>query len=71
MSSHEPLLGSEPAGAGVWLGGELGEPPDTAEIGDRWLPDAQPCYVLTGTGWVVNQEAMEMLLWSLSSPAGA
>jgi len=50
MSSYEPLLEPERRGPGVWLGGELSTPPDAAEIHDRWLPDAQPCHVLTRRG---------------------
>jgi hypothetical protein len=32
MSCYEPLSEPEPAGPGVWLGGELSTPPDAAEI---------------------------------------
>jgi hypothetical protein len=71
MSSYEPLLEPEPAGPGVWLGGELSKPPDAAEIHARWLPDAQPCYVLTRRGWVVDHKATALLMRSLRSPNGA
>lgn len=71
MSSHEPLSEPEPAGPGVWLGGELSTPPNAAGIHDRWLPDAQPCYVLTRRGWVVDHMATALLMRSLRSPNGA
>jgi hypothetical protein len=50
MSSCEPLLEPEPAGPGVWLGGELSTPPDAAEI--HWLPRcaALPCPYQTRMG---------------------
>jgi hypothetical protein len=65
MSSYEPLFLSDATGVGVWLGGFLGAPPDTAKIHDRWLPDAQPCYVLTAEGWTVDHEATGLLFRSL------
>jgi hypothetical protein len=67
MSSYEPLFQSEWSGIGVWLGGSVSEPPYAAEIHDRWLPDAQPCYVLTAEGWAVDQEVTELLLRSLTA----
>ena len=71
MSSYEPLIGSEPTDPMVWLGGQLGTPPDAAEINDRWLPDSQPCYVLTRRGWVLDPESTALLLRSLGSSNGA
>jgi hypothetical protein len=68
MSSYEPLLfPPQVFGFGIWLGGSLNEPPYTAEIHDRWLPDSQPCYVLTDAGWAVDHETTELLLRSLTA----
>jgi hypothetical protein len=46
-----------------WLGGALDHPP----YHDRWLPDGQPCYVLTGEGWAVDHQTTELLLRSLTA----
>ena len=69
MSSYEPLLEPEPAGPGVWLGGELSTPPDAAEI--HWLPRCAALPVLTRRGWVVDHKAAALLMRSLRSPNGA
>ena len=65
MGSYEPPFRSEASSLRLWLGGVLDTPPDTAEIHDHWLPDAQPCYVLTAEGWAVDHGATAMLVLSL------
>jgi hypothetical protein len=65
MRSYEPPFLSDASAVGVWLGGSLSEPPYAAEIHDRWLPDSQPCYVLTAEGWTVDHEATGLLFRSL------
>jgi hypothetical protein len=67
MGSHDPLFTMELADVGVWLGGEIGRPPAEAKLFDRWLPNAQPCHVLTAAGWVIDQQVTELLLRSLGS----
>jgi len=67
MSSYEPLYQSETSGIGIWLGGSSDDPPHAAEIHDRWLPDAQPCYILTDEGWAVDHETTKLLLRSLTA----
>jgi hypothetical protein len=65
MGSYEPLFRSEASNLRLWLGGGLDTPPHAAEIHDHWLPDAQPCYVLTADGWVVDHGATALLVLSL------
>jgi hypothetical protein len=65
--SSEPQLFPQVFGFGIWLGGALDDPPYAAELFDRWLPDSQPCYVLTGEGWAVDHETTELLIRSLAA----